>query len=335
MAASSRSNVSRKIWFLAAAIIIAIALYTGGWFYAASALKEKTLALLGSQEANGISVECADAEYRGYPFRIGLFCSSVALDDRNNGISARVGALRSAAQVYDPGHIVWEVDAPVEIRTSHGLTASSDWESLQSSLVAKHRGVERSSTVIRGGATSVVSTATGQSFNVGAERTEIHLRQNGENLDANLMLQDVRTRAEGLSQSLPPMNANIDVTLVGRSGIIDGTDPNGIALYGTQGEMRALSADLGEGRTITLSGPFSIDDDGYLSGRLNLKVDQIEAWRDSLAQIFPEAAPVLKTVAGMLAALNGGGQSASLDLTVNRGKVFAGGFIPLGEIPPI
>ncbi|HEV7437341.1 MAG TPA: DUF2125 domain-containing protein [Pseudorhizobium sp.] len=335
MAASSRTNVSRKIWFLAAAIIIAIAVYTGGWFYAASLLKEKTLALLGSQEANGISVRCADATYRGYPFRIGLFCSSLALDDRNNGISATAGALRSAAQVYDPSRIVWEVDGPAQVRTSHGLTVSSDWESLQSSLLAKGRGVERSSTIINQGLSRIVSTSANRSLNLGAERSEMHLRQNGADLDAAFRLENVRVTGAEALEALPAMTTLADITLVGRSGLIDGTDPSGIALYGTEGEIRALSADLGEGRTIRISGPFSIDDDGYLSGRLKLKVDQIDAWRESLAEAFPEIAPVLQTVAGMLSALNGGGQSASLDLSVNRGKVFAGGFIPIGEIPPI
>lgn len=332
MSASSRTSVSRKIWLLAMAIVLAVALYTGGWFYAASALKEETLALLGSQEANGITVECADANYRGYPFRIGLFCSRVALDDRNNGISATLGALRSAAQVYAPGQIVWEVDSPAQVRTSHGLTVSSTWENFQSSLTATNGGLERSSTVIEGATTSIVSSAS-QPFSLSAERTEMHLRQNGQDLDAALLLQNARTTAEGLPELLPPMTATVDVTLAGRAGLIDGTDPNGIALYGTQGEMRTLAADLGEGRVITVTGPFSIDEEGYLSGRLKLQVEQIDAWRNSLALAFPEIAPALQTVAGMLSALNGGGQNASIDLTVNRGKVFAGGFIPLGEIP--
>ena len=55
MAASSRSGVSRKLWILASAVILAIALYTAGWFYAASVLKQNTLALLGSQQKRGIT----------------------------------------------------------------------------------------------------------------------------------------------------------------------------------------------------------------------------------------------------------------------------------------
>lgn len=336
MAASSRTSITRKIWMLAIGVLAVIALYTAGWFYAASALKEKTLAVLGSQEENGISAECVDAEYKGYPFRIGLFCSGVRLDDRNSGISATLGPLRSAAQVYDPGRIVWEADGPAQVRTSHGLTVTSTWENMQSSLSARARGVERSSTVILGSKTSIVSSADNLSFGLNTDRSEIHLRQNGQDLDAALLLENVHATSSQWPQFLPAAaTASIDVTLVGRAGMIDGTDPAGLALRNTEGEMRTLTVDLGEGRILTLTGPFSIDTEGYVSGRMKLRVEQIDAWRNSLAEIFPEMAPVLKTAAGMLSALTGGGQSATIDLTVNKGKVLAAGLIPLGEIPPI
>src|SRR3546814_9522063 len=117
--------------------------------------------------------------------------------------------------------------------------------------------------------------------------------------------------------------------------MFDGTDPAGLALRNTQGEMRMLTVDLGEGRILTLTGPFSIDTEGYVSGRMKLKIEQIDAWRNSLAEVFPEMASVLETAAGMLSALTGGGQSATIDLTVNTGTVLAAGLIPLGEIPPI
>ena len=334
MAASSRRSVSGKLWLLACAVVLAIALYTAGWFYAASALKEKTLALLGRQERNGVTAECVDAEYRGYPFRIGLFCSKVAVDDRKNGVSATFGALRSAAQVYNPRHIVWELDSPAEVRTSHGLAVSSSWENFQSSLIAKLKGVERSSAVFENLKTSIASSVTGETYDVEAAHMEVHLRQNGSDLDAAVTVRDADTMAKGMPPFLSKLSANMDVTLLGRAGMIDGSDPAGMALRGTQGEMRKLTADLGEGRLVTVTGPFSFDDDGYLSGELKLRVEQIDAWRDGLAQAFPSAAPAIETAGRMLSAL-GGGESASLDLTIRRGKVFAGGFIPVGEIPPI
>lgn len=334
MAASSRTGVSGKLWLLACGVVLVIALYTAGWFYAASMLKERTLALLGSQERRGISAECTDADYRGYPFRIGLFCAKVSVDDRTNGISAMFGSLRSAAQVYNPGHIVWELDSPIEIRTGHGLSVSTTWENFQSSLTTRFRGVERTSTVIENARTNILSSATGQAFNISAGHTEIHLRQNGTDLDAAMTLQNTDVVMKDLPQLLPRFTANLDLTLTGRAGMIDGSDPNGTVLYGTEGQMRSISADLGDGKLITVSGPFSFDEQGYLSGKLKLRIEQIDAWRDSLSQAFPQIAPTLKTAANMLSAL-GRGKSASLDLTINRGKVFAGGFIQIGEIPPI
>jgi hypothetical protein len=173
-----------------------------------------------------------------------------------------------------------------------------------------------------------------QAFNISAGHTEIHLRQNGNDLDAAMTLQNTDVVMKDLPQLLPRFTTNLDLTLTGRAGMIDGTDPNGTALYGTQGQMRSLSADLGDGKLITVSGPFSFDEQGYLSGKLKLRIERIDAWRDSLSQAFPQIAPTLKSAANMLSAL-GRGKSASLDLTINRGKVFAGGFIQIGEIPPI
>lgn len=334
MAASSQTGVSRKLWLLASAVVLVIALYTAGWFYAASLLREKTLALLGSQTDAGVTATCENAEYRGFPFRIGLFCSKVEVDDTINGISASFGALRSAAQVYNPTHIVWELDAPAETRTSHGLTVSTVWENLQSSLVTKLKGVERASMVLEKPRTSIVSSASGQAFDITADHSEIHLRQNGDDLQAAIQLQNATTTAKGLPQLLPATNTSIDMTLTGRAGMLDGSDPNGLSMQGSEGDLREFRADLGQGQILTLSGPFSFDDEGRMSGKLRLRVEDIPAWQQSLSQAFPDMESTIGTAANMLAAL-GGGNNASLDITIRRGKVFAGGLIPIGEIPPI
>lgn len=144
MAASSRSGSSqsgsgKKFWLLGGGVLLAIALYTGGWFYAASALKTTVLKAIAPGGEAGVSGECSDIEFRGYPFRIGLFCSRIDVDDNVNGVSATFGALRSAAQVYAPGNIVWELDSPAEIRTGNGLSISAQWTNLQSSLATRLR----------------------------------------------------------------------------------------------------------------------------------------------------------------------------------------------------
>ena len=333
MAASSQSRGSRKFWLLGGAIVLVIAVYTGGWFYAASSLRSTVLKAIAPRAASTVSGECADIDFRGYPFRIGLFCSKVDIDDNKNGISASFGALRSAAQVYAPGHIVWELDSPAEIRTAQGLTVSAQWDNLQSSLIAKLRGVDRSSTVIDGLKATAVSTVTGQTVNFDSAHTEIHLRQNGADLDGAISIANSDLAIKDLPQVFPKFSASIDMTLVGKAGMIDGTDKEGI--HGAQGELRRISTDIGGGKVMTLSGPFSFDEQGYLSGKFKLEIDQLGPWGDSLKQAFPDIAPTVNTATKLLKALAGGGDKVSVDLVVQRGNATVSGFIPLGSIPPI
>lgn len=338
MAASSQigySGIGRKLWLLVAGVIIAIALYTAGWFYAASALKTSIMNALGDQNAAGVSGECGNMALRGYPFRIGLFCSEVKIDDRVNGVSATFGDLRSAAQVYAPGHIVWELDSPAEFRTTHGLTVSAEWSNLQSSLIAKLAGVERTSTVIENLKASIVSAVTGQTFNFDAARTEIHLRQNGDDLDAAIQVEDSNTALKNMPPLFPSFSASADVTLVGKAGLIDGSDRTGTGLYGSKGELRKIVADIGDGKIMTLTGPFSFDDEGYVSGQFKLQIEQLDPWRDSLKKTFPDFASMIDTAGKLLKALAAGGDNVSVDLKVDRGQVSLNGFIPLGSLPPI
>jgi hypothetical protein len=333
MAASSQSGSHRKFWLLGGGIVLVIALYTGGWFYAAASLKTTVLKTIAPRDQTGVSGQCADIDFRGYPFRIGLFCSKVDVDDNVNGVSASFGELRSAAQIYAPGHIVWELDSPAEIRTTHGLSISAEWSNLQSSLVTKLSGIDRTSTVIDGLKASAVSSVTGQTVNFDAAHAEIHLRQNGPDLDSAISVTESNTVIKDWPNVFPKLTANADVMLAGKAGMIDGSDRKG--LYGASGELRKVVADIGDGKVMTLTGPFSFDDQGYLSGNFKLEIEQLGPWRDSLKQAFPEIAKTVDTAAKLLKALAIGGNKVSVDLVIDHGDATVSGFIPLGSIPPI
>ncbi|TAU22598.1 DUF2125 domain-containing protein [Rhizobium leguminosarum] len=330
---SSQSGSGKKFWLLGGGVLLVIALYTGGWFYAASALKTTVLKAIAPRDQAGVSGECSDIEFRGYPFRIGLFCSKIDVDDNVNGVSATFGALRSAAQVYAPGNIVWELDSPAEIRTGNGLSISAQWTNLQASLATRLQGVDRSSTVIEGLKAMAVSSYTGQAISFDVARTEIHLRQNGADLDGAISVQDANTAIKDWPQIFPKMSASIDLTVAGKAGLIDGSDRSG--LNGATGELRRIVADIGDGKVMTLTGPFSFDEQGFLSGKFKLEIEQLGPWGDSLKQAFPDITSTVNTATKLLKALAGGGDKVSVDLVVDRGNATVSGFIPLGRIPPI
>lgn len=333
MAASSQSRSSRKFLFLAIGIIVFVAIYTAGWFYAANRLQETVIRVISPGGSAPVSAECPDMAFRGYPFRIGLFCSKVDVTDTRNGVSASFGALRSAAQIYAPGHIVWELDSPATIKTSHGLDISAQWSSLQSSLVKKLKGIDRTSLIIEGLKANAVSSVTSQTIDFDAAKTEVHLRQNGADLDGAITLTDASTVIKDWPQILPRLNAIADVTLAGKAGMIDGTDNTG--LYGASGELRRVMLDIGDGRTMRISGPFSFDDQGYLTGQFKLEIEKLGDWANNAKQAFPQLQSTIDTARKLLGALAGGGDKASIDLVVDRGRATVSGFIPLGKIPPI
>ncbi|MDL2403232.1 DUF2125 domain-containing protein [Rhizobium mayense] len=337
MAASSQSVTSgrgKRMWLIGLGLIVVLAaLYTGGWFYATTLVKANVLKALGQQNAAGISGECADMGFSGFPFAIGLSCAKVTIDDHVKGVSASFDNLHASAPVYLPNHIGWNLKSPAEFRTAQGLTVSAEWTDLQSNLVAKGRGVSQSETVIEGLKASILSSFTGQSADVTAARTEMHARQNGDDLDVAIGIQNANAVIKDFPQTLPTASTSADITLTGKAGLLDGTDGHG--LYGTAGVLRQVVIDIGDGRTMTLSGPFNFDDQGFLSGKFRLEINQIGPWGDSLKATIPAAKNMIETATKLLKSLAAGGDKVSVDLTADRGRLSLSGFIPLGKIPPI
>lgn len=337
MAASSRngrSGTGRKFWLLGTGVVAAVALYTGGWFYAANQLQSRLTAFLGRDHASGVSVNCPDMEFRGYPFRIGLFCSKVTVDDLPNGISATFGALRSAAQVYAPWQAVWEMDGPAEVRAAPGLTLSADWDRLQSSVRAGLDGVNQTSVLAEGVTASLFATYASPKLDLEMKRGELHLRRSGADMDAALLFEAANAKIKDDPRQLPTLSASADLTLVDKANLMNGRDDSGTGPYGMKGEMRRLVADLGEGRVITLSGPFSINDEGLISGKFRVEIEKVKAWQEALSAAFPEAQKSFNLAGSLLKSLASGKDDTTINLTVTDGVVTLS-FIPIGIIPPI
>lgn len=329
---SSATPASRKVLRLGLAVAAVCLVYTGAWHFAATTLEKRIETIFERQNPFGAVVDCQDRELRGFPFRIGLFCNKLTFDDHRNGISAGFGGFRSAAHVYSPGHILWELDGPGEIRSTNGTTVALQWETLHSSVVTGLEYLERSSaestamraTVTRSGAPTVDITAAS---------SEMHVRRNGEDLDYAAIARDVRVAVQDKDLALPPFSASVDLTVANRADLLNyrGADAN---IRGMNGELRRVALDLGEGRIITLSGPISVGDDGLLNGKLRVELEGISGLAESLKTVLPDAASEIDTGANLLSALFGGDQKGATDIRIRNGVVTLGLF-PVAEIPPL
>jgi hypothetical protein len=142
--ANGPSPVSRKFAWLVGAMVAGGLLWTFGWFFFAARIEDQLPTTLARIVGPGASAECADAEVRGYPFRVGLFCETVSYANPAQRIVATSGAFRSAAQFYRPQHVVGEIDGPFMLDTS-GLILRADWQLMQASVRAISNGLDRGS----------------------------------------------------------------------------------------------------------------------------------------------------------------------------------------------
>ncbi|AOF91007.1 DUF2125 domain-containing protein [Sinorhizobium sp. RAC02] len=334
MASSSHaetSGVTRKLVRLAIAVVLFIALYTGAWFYAASWLKDTLNQQLAASAQGMHSVSCSNLSVRGFPFRIGLFCDSVGVDDRPSGLSATFGAIRSAAQVYRPGHGVIEIDGPAQVRVTPDLVFDVDWDRMRASAAAWTNGLDRASIAYDGlkGRLNVPSEAV--SIGIAATHGEKHIRQSGEALD-------IAASFDALSldlgdRVLPPLDVTADLTIADAAKWVSAEGPPADVPLGASVELRRLSLDLGDGKVATLSGPLKVGDDGYVSGTLDLDIAGITVWRDRISEAFPEIAETAAQVAQVIQGLSTGGDRAVVKLNVQDGTVYLGLF-PIAFIPP-
>jgi hypothetical protein len=335
MASSSgadTSGVTRKLVRLAIAVVLVGALYTGGWFYAASWVKDRLSQALAASTQGTHSASCGDLSVRGFPFRIGVFCDSVGIDDRPSGLSATFGALRSAAQVYRPGHAVIELDGPAQVRVTPDLAFDVNWDLLRASAVAWTNGLDRASVAYDGlkGKLNVPSEAL--SVGIVVSHGEKHVRQSGEALDVAASL-DALSLDLG-DRVLPPLDVAVDLTIADAASWLSAGGPPPDVPLGTSAELRGLSFDLGEGKKMTLSGPLKVGDDGLVSGALDLTIEGIAAWRDRISEAFPEVAEMAQRVAAAIQGFSNGQDRAVVKLTVQQGTVYLGLF-PIAEIPPL
>jgi hypothetical protein len=155
------------------------------------------------------------------------------------------------------------------------------------------------------------------------------MRRNGDDLDLAASFADAALDprvAQGAK--LPPLAGEADLT------IIDGVDwvrfGDG-SLRGRSGMVRTLALSTGQGTGLSLSGSFTVAEDGLLDADLMIRVRGPKELADQLAGAFPAHADQIRTSFMGLAAM---GDNPSMPLKVTRGKARLG-FLPLGDIPPL
>src|SRR5690606_6150837 len=105
-------------------------IYTGIWYYCGRLLDERVHTTLTRLNGNGVRAHCEEPTVRGYPFRLGVQCRTVFYEDVKEGVSFRAGAIETAANIYEPKHVVMKIDSPATVLLPFIAPFDMRWDAL-------------------------------------------------------------------------------------------------------------------------------------------------------------------------------------------------------------
>lgn len=326
---SGAAPASRKIRRLGIAVAIVVVLYSAGWFFVASKFEGFLKSQLNG--AGPVDIQCPGLATSGFPFLIGFTCDRTEIADGATGDTLAAGAFRAAARIYMPGSAVVELDGPANLSLSDGASVEARWKSMRSSFSVGLSQLKTLSAVGEGVALNYLNDSLTNAITGKASHGEFHIRGNGDNLELALLARDFQLGADGADPILPALSTSLQITLDGKAGLLQGRP---LVTKPLRGQLTSFRIEMADGLFGEMSGPYEIDDDGYVSGEFKTRFEKLDLWEKQVLKLFPDAR---STISGMVALLRGlakGEDKVTVNLVVDRGTITLSMF-PLGRIPPI
>jgi hypothetical protein len=314
--------MARRFFWLTVLILFGVTAYTGGWYWAADRLVQEVQARTGAL-SGGRRVECANPQAKGFPFRIGLFCDRFAYESAQLSISG--GALRSAAQVYNPFKVVAETDGPARLIVPGFVPFDLTWQDARAStrLALPAPMPEIVSTELTG--VSMTADIEGKPEVARADRVEVHMRPAGNDMELALRFDGLTGGAILTGGALPPLAGLVDLVMK------DGVARLGRGIAGAEFTVRNVELSGPGGAKLSATGTASVGQDRLLDAELTMTAENAAGVTAIMAAAFPAMATQIAALAAGMSAM---GAQPSLPLTISDGAISLG-FLPLGTIPPL
>lgn len=320
-------NVGRRLRWLSVIVLATIALYGAGWFWLAQTVDDAVERASRQSTQSDVSWQCDGREIVGFPFRIGVSCRSIEATASDGSWQLQGPAMRTAAQVYSPRRMILEVQSPITItEPSDDRTHTIGWDTARGSAVTAPPA-ERAMSFQTDG---LRVDAFGIDAIFAAQDAQLHARTRNADADVAVRARAIQLPPQLIGQRpVPGFGIDIDLTLADFASDWMGATAQG---SGTANRVALLAtADRG----LIVEGPFTLNDEGLLSGAFSVRVVDVPGILEMAGTIFPDYAPALQAIAANQPRQEGmPDDELLLDLTVQDGAVRAG-FIPLGRIPPL
>ena len=329
--AEAPSTGARKVRRLGIAVAIVVALYSVGWYAVASKIETDLGDFLRQGGGRPFAVTCDQLETAGFPFLIGVNCDRTAFADARTGDRVEAGAFRIAARVYNPGTFVTEIDGPAAAGFGNGVRADGSWTRLAASGRAWLDGLSRLSVVSDMPQVKLSFPALMDAIQLTAASGEAHFRTVDNSLEVAAIAREFQWRLEGQAPLIDKISASADILLDNQAELLKGNRPASKAMTGT---LKSFRIEMAGGLYGSLTGPFTINEDGYLSGEFAAHLENIDLWQKTLVTLFPEADATISGMAVLLKGLGKDGSGSDVTLNLSDGLITLS-MMPLGHIPPL
>ncbi|MFC4626549.1 DUF2125 domain-containing protein [Daeguia caeni] len=324
-------------WFVVLALLlIVVFLYSVVWYYMAGKLEQRAKADMAKLAAQGVGVQCEDLHIGGYPLRMNVVCDTISWKKPAAGMAFSAGRLTSGSPVYAPKALSNRLEGPAYVEFPGLKPLEINWSSFTSNTRLA-RPFPTEITVLASDVAVGMRTETTTTVPQGTlEQLDLSVSE----VDGNLKLQGrfvgfkLASTLLGNSRS-PELDGVADIDVSDAATLLSGEGSIADRLIGHSGVIHQAMISMPNGANITLSGPFSIDDDGLIDADVKLKLVNPQSFLQAGQMMFPTQSGNLTTIMFALGAMpkdeNG---NPIIELTIRKSKVSAG-FIPLGRLPSL
>lgn len=331
---SARSG-TRRFKVLLMSVLLAIVVWSVVWFIVASIVdRQIARAELMAIEKDAIMV-CADRRVTGYPFRVVMQCA----DGTKIGADGRKVAMRGlrvAAQVYNPSHVIAEVDAPVSLYLDHGEHVAINFDLAHASAkieLGKGALQEFIAEVLT--ATIAIGTAS-----VSIADIDASVRRD-PNAPADLDI-GIRVREVVPAPGLEPANLSLRARVGGGAQLLAGEPEELLARVLAEGlpvTINAATLECGD-MLVALSGDLQVSPDGLLDGKVDVAVAGYEAGLPYVNVMNPQTETVLSTLltnflANAPVTQVGDREARTISITLDKSRIKPGGWLTVATLPPL
>ncbi len=343
-----RNRKRRSAWrgWLIGILVLIPVLWVGYW-YATQEIARAALDRVTTRQVAGGRFGCAGRTLGGFPLRLDFGCTRAAYGDGPEGtgehLSAALGGLQASAPLYSPGYVEATLVSPFVVNAPPlGIAATTQWSDATTSATAGLDGLKSAAATFHsldftsaGGPILPVKALTAEL----AEASAAPAGGNAYRFSASTRALKV-VRSNG--QAIPAIDADAAITALDFGASL-GTDPRAalrawVSAGGTAhiDRMRFRAGDA----IADADGKLTIAPNGLLSGTLNVRLNNPQAFVAFAEAIKPGAAKDAKKILGVMMALTvpvetPDGPARQTTLVIHNGAVSVGIF-PTGLVlPPI